>query len=1100
MAHYSFDGADRFRILGYNQSKPFAGFLPGIAGLDGIPMWVFYVNRGQGIASFGVQDKDHAIMEFQPAHKAYQLTPLQGFRTFIKWKRGEAAGFWEPYAGRREQAGKEILTVEPNGLSLKTEDPASELQVETDYYTLPGEEFAALVRHVVFRNSGKEPVELEVLDGMPAVLPYGTGNAGYKEIGNTLKAWMDVYNLENGIPYYRMRSSTEDSAEVQTVTAGHFLLSFLSGPEGEEDVPLVVDAERVFGCGSSLREPDSFLEQGWEAATASKPVTANKVPCGFSGFRQELAPGGTVELYTMIGHTADIGRINGRRKELSRREYLRSKKQEAARLADEVTSAIRTRSGMERFDAYARQCYLDNVLRGGLPLVLGRRVEAGAGTESAGGVPVSGRQAPAVYHVYSRKHGDLERDYNFFSLEPSYYSQGNGNFRDVNQNRRMDVFFEPEVGDTNVKVFMNLLQTDGYNPLVVQGSKFRLADPAIPLGMVEEDRRQEVRNFLEAGYTPGGLLRWMERKGIRTGCAHGEWIGHVLAYSRQEMEAAFGEGYWIDHWTYNMDQIESYLAVYPDRLEELLFGDGSYAYYDSPAFVRPRALKTVLDGDKVRQYGALEELPEKEALLESRGAERCWVRTAHGHGAVYRTHLYEKLVCLALLKFATMDPEGLGIEMEAGKPGWNDSLNGLPGLFGSGFNETAELKRLVDFLMVLHERLPAESLALELPIEMAELLEAVERELDEYGRSAEPDRDFRYWDRVSGAREKYRESVRFGLDGRGRSLAAEVVLRFLRKCAAKVNQAFVRAKEIGKGLYPAYFYYEAVEFERLMDTKGQLHTDAKGRPYVRVTRFRRCDLPPFLEGAARAMKVLDSEVERRSLYEAVRESGIYDRKLRMYKVNAPLAGESHELGRAAAFTPGWLENESVFLHMEYKYLLELLKGGLYEEFYEDIRHAWIPFLDPAVYGRSTLENSSFIASSANPDPSLHGTGFVARLSGSTAEFLQMWQLMMTGPEPFRLKDGLLELQLLPLLPAWLFDGQGEVAFRFLGCCEVIYANPERKNTFGADGVSPLRLEIRGTDGSVRLVDGPVLAGEAALAVREKRAASIRVLLGSPEAR
>ncbi|MFS8213443.1 hypothetical protein [Paenibacillus polymyxa] len=36
---------------------------------------------------------------------------------------------------------------------------------------------------------------------------------------------------------------------------------------------------------------------------------------------------------------------------------------------------------------------------------------------------------------------------------------------------------------------------------------------------------------------------------------------------------------------------------------------------------------------------------------------------------------------MAAIKLSTLDPEGLGIEMEAGKPGWNDSMNGLPGLF-----------------------------------------------------------------------------------------------------------------------------------------------------------------------------------------------------------------------------------------------------------------------------------------------------------------------------------------------------------------------------------------------------------------------------------
>ena len=37
--------------------------------------------------------------------------------------------------------------------------------------------------------------------------------------------------------------------------------------------------------------------------------------------------------------------------------------------------------------------------------------------------------------------------------------------------------------------------------------------------------------------------------------------------------------------------------------------------------------------------------------------------------------------------------------MEGGKPGWNDAMNGLPGLFGSGTPETFELKRLVNFII-----------------------------------------------------------------------------------------------------------------------------------------------------------------------------------------------------------------------------------------------------------------------------------------------------------------------------------------------------------------------------------------------------------------
>jgi len=39
-------------------------------------------------------------------------------------------------------------------------------------------------------------------------------------------------------------------------------------------------------------------------------------------------------------------------------------------------------------------------------------------------------------------------------------------------------------------------------------------------------------------------------------------------------------------------------------------------------------------------------------------------------------------------KAASLDPSGIGIEMEANKPNWYDSLNGLPGLLGSSISET----------------------------------------------------------------------------------------------------------------------------------------------------------------------------------------------------------------------------------------------------------------------------------------------------------------------------------------------------------------------------------------------------------------------------
>jgi hypothetical protein len=47
-------------------------------------MWVYYVNRGQGVATFGIRDKNVSLMEFYPANLSYTYTATNGFRTFIK--------------------------------------------------------------------------------------------------------------------------------------------------------------------------------------------------------------------------------------------------------------------------------------------------------------------------------------------------------------------------------------------------------------------------------------------------------------------------------------------------------------------------------------------------------------------------------------------------------------------------------------------------------------------------------------------------------------------------------------------------------------------------------------------------------------------------------------------------------------------------------------------------------------------------------------------------------------------------------------------------------------------------------------------------------
>jgi hypothetical protein len=149
-----------------------------------------------------------------------------------------------------------------------------------------------------------------------------------------------------------------------------------------------------------------------------------------------------------------------------------------------------------------------------------------------------------------------------------------------------------------------------------------------------------------------------------------------------------------------------------------------------------------------------------------------------------------------------------------------------------------------------------------------------------------------------------------------------------------------------------------------------------------------------------------------------------------------------------------------------------------------------PFMDADVYGRSPLEAASFIVSSAFPDKKLHGQGFLARLSGSTAEFLSMWAIMFAGAEPFSLdKTGDLQLALQPILPGWLFPSNGEVSFTFLGTTLVTYVNEHQKDTWKLTAKSAV---LEGMDGSKVEVKGGVFGKEMATKVRAMQVKAITV--------
>ena len=181
------------------------------------------------------------------------------------------------------------------------------------------------------------------------------------------------------------------------------------------------------------------------------------------------------------------------------------------------------------------------------------------------------------------------------------------------------------------------------------------------------------------------------------------------------------------------------------------------------------------------------------------------------------------------------------------------------------------------------------------------------------------------------------------------------------------------------------------------------------------------------------------------------------------------------------------------MHMEFKYVLELIKNGLYEEFFEDIKNVMPPFMNPEVYGRSILENSSFIASSSNPDPKNHGRGFVARLSGTTVEMLNIWKIMMVGMKLFTYGNNILKFKLNPILNKDFFKSN-ILTTTLLGSIKLTYINKNDKNTYGENKGTIKELKIVDLDGSIKVINGSEVCGEYAEKIRGRQVKEIEAII------
>jgi len=1131
-----FDETKRFLLEDFDARSTFASFLPGVAGYFGKPVWAFYVNRGQAISTFGTESKDFPILEFNAANKAYQVTPFIGFRTFIRGTRkGTTAALSgsfqvEPFSPRNSRnlldpeddpdKPKRILFVGTNEVEIQEIDGIHGLTTNIKYFILPEEDFASLIRRSTFTNTGSDEVELEILDGLAKMEPSGGRLDGMlKNMGRTLEGWFGVYHADESLsmPFYKMSTEPSDEAKVKIEEHGHYCLSFLETEEEDAELlPIIYDPNKVFGKATSLEHPAGLYASSVGEILDNPQYGDAKTSSSFAAVRKiTLKPGENITIASVYGKASHVTDVPEIAKIVTAAGFVQKKFNRARSLMDKLTASVETNTVNPLFDGTVKQMFLDNSLRGGMPTVLGN-VDSDMTYDEDPGVK--------IFHSFSRIHGDLERDYNAFKIEPAFFSQGPGNYRDIAQNRRNDVTFVPRLGGFDVKQFLSFIQADGYEPLTVEAVVFIFADELEARKVAaqvttDDDSAQVLGDILSGGpFRPGQLFTLCDQLNINRTKDNDEFIQPIMAAAEDRAMAQFGTGYWADHWDYYLDLIEAYLGVFPDKEEALMY-DNKLRYFFSTATVRPRSEKYVLDytfdgtNKHVIQldstYYDMGKADEQEAFRDQNtgliGIEASWQRDDKGHP--FMSTPIAKLFLLCSVKFAMRDAWGMGIEYEGGRPGWLDSMNGLPGMVGSGMPETYELYLLMKYVKKVVDKYDRDVVV---PVELATMISTVEEALDTLKEAGYEDPEelshdvpnslFEYWDVVASARENYRNDVEYYFSGNTTTYTAKEVSKITGRWLDEIEKGMERAMKFGSkgfgddgtsGIPPSFFSYDITDWEL-----NEGHNEI-GLPLVNAKAMRVGQFPLFLEGPVRYMKTIkDDDKKMKDMYERVLMSGLRDKELQMYFLSASLEGQTYDMGRQIAFAPGWLENQSIWMHMSYKYYLQLIRGKQYEQFFTEMKEygGILPFMDPVVYGRPLMECSSFIASSAFPDPDVHGEGFLARLSGSTAEFMDMWKEMFIGQNLFYLNENDdVEMQLVPALPSWLFeddavendptfddDGNHIVTFKLFASIVVTYHNPGAQDLFG---IPPKSYQVSMSDGSVEEVDGGFIPTELAVKIR-----------------
>ena len=645
-----------YKISNYSEIPPF--FISVSSSSD---HWMFLSSNG-GLTC-GRKDPENALFPYYTDDKIHDSAANSGPKSIIIVSKADKSYVWEPFLSHLD-----VYHIERNiyrsiiGNKLIFEEINHDLQVSFSYSWMNSDKYG-FIKETKLLNRGEEHVEVDFVDGLRNILPYGVNRGlqtnmstlvdGYKQCELIEDAGLGIFTLSSILtdkaePSEALKSTTIWQAGLKNV---NYLLSegqltnFLKGKPLETEKFKKGQRGAFFIQGKERIEPKQELV--WRIV-----AEINQGPSDVPELLSKIKSGGLID-EVLKDVESGTQRLNDLVSQADGQQLTSDKLNTSRHFSNTLYNIMRGGIFSDQY-SIAKQDFVDFV-KSWNSIVFDQHSDFLEGLNQKASLQelqesIANLNDPDLERLlmeylpltFSRRHGDPSRPWNVFSIqikkedgsENLYYQ---GNWRDIFQNWEALSLSYPEYIESFIAKFLNASTADGFNPYRVtkDGIDWELLDPDDPWSNI------------------------------------GYWGDHQVIYLQKLLELSF--------------------KYHPQKINGLLDRD-LFVYANVPY--------------KLKGYDSLLSDPRNSIEFNAKLAKKLEEQFAQfgadgklhldKDGMPYKVNMVEKMLTTALSKLSNFIPDG-GIWMNTQRPEWNDANNALVG-YGVSMVTLYYMRRFFSFV------------------------------------------------------------------------------------------------------------------------------------------------------------------------------------------------------------------------------------------------------------------------------------------------------------------------------------------------------------------------------------------------------------------